>query len=414
MSWTRTTRLFLLPLLCTSCVIGGEHYPPALPEERQLVAADTIPDAVKPSGAERVPLSDVSGVTVPQEDLMRDSPSAARSYTDLKRQQRQRPRMPVLPERLLHRVAYAPTDTPTLADSPASLPPASEWQPSPLPRRLKAEKAEDPATVLRQANAASLVKPRAQWIRGGIIQYPFEQGRTYLVVTSQDNPATIFLPPGQKMSAPLMLDKEQIECLYPEPDIKPYRESIVCMAKAEKAVATTPLIMRSGVKLWLKFETIDGLGVRGVTWSIPRETYELLQAEYEESGEPQSTATTAPGMPQIDYTRLHEGYKIEATKGSPPWVPERVFDDGVRTFIKFREALKFGNTPAVFTLHTDGTYGVVDWMAYEDPHRVDQPSWYVVPHIWPRLLLKGADQMEVTITRGPTRRAISQTATGRQ
>jgi type IV secretory pathway VirB9-like protein len=403
----RRLGLLICLLACGQCT-QHESYPPAVPEERQMLGADAIPATFQPSGEERVPLSDVTGVSIRAEALMTESPSPVRPYKDLKKLERQRPRIPLPPTDFLQPIAYTPRSlgTPplgrsTLQDASSPVPP------SPPTRGTKADPREDPATLLAEANALSLVKPRSQWMRGGIVTYPFEQGRTYLFITSQDNPGTIFLPPGQRMSAPLMLNSKEIECKYPDPDFKPYREAIVCMSNTEDATATTPLFMRSGIKIWIKFQTAPALSTRGITWSVSREAYELLQADEEVPRDGRQEVSTAPGIPPIDGSRIHDNYKIEVVSGTPPWVPAHIFDDGTRTHILFRESLRFGNAPAVFSLHSDGTEGVIDWMAYDHPQQPDAPSRYVIPHIWPALVLKGGDKMVVKITRGPTRRTLA-------
>ena len=79
-------------------------------------------------------------------------------------------------------------------------------------------------------------------------------------------------------------------------------------------------------------------------------------------------------------------------------MPAQVFDDGTRTFIRFKEALTFTASPAVFGVHSDRTPAIVEFAPYTSP---DGTLSYIINGLHPVLVLSGVDRMEVTITRAP-------------
>ena len=106
--------------------------------------------------------------------------------------------------------------------------------------------------------------------------------------------------------------------------------------------------------------------------------------------------------PVVALDRLHTDYQIAVTsKQRPPWVPIQVFDDGTRTYIRYAEDLSYTRSPAVFGVHSDHSPAIVEFTTYTAPQG---SVTYIVNGLYPQLVLRGTDNMEVTITRGPNAR----------
>jgi type IV secretion system protein VirB9 len=88
-----------------------------------------------------------------------------------------------------------------------------------------------------------------------------------------------------------------------------------------------------------------------------------------------------------------------AVDRNPPWTPVAVYDDGGKTFLRFKESLQHTGAPAVFARHADGTAGLVEFAPYDVPGAPEHGMWYIVQGVWPQLELKGSDGQRVRITR---------------
>src|SRR5262249_5469720 len=138
-------------------------------------------------------------------------------------------------------------------------------------------------------------------------------------------------------------------------------------------------------------QTSPGVAMAGVTWELPTLRRVVPSTR---------TAATSTGFPPPVATleRLHTAYAVEA-RGRPAFVPLSVVDDGLRTFIRLKESLRFTQQPAVFVQRGERKPGVVQFTAYEVPEAPQQGSWYVVEGVHPQLELRGSQGESVRITR---------------
>ena len=401
MSMTQSTTILWTLVVFGACT--GEHLPPAIPEERSVFSLpEALQDDMGPRHAPRLPIPEL--ITPPPSMI---EVQTRFDYVSLRKAPRHRPKQRF--------TSVTPVNTPLMSLSHPqviALPvqdgaqevPRQEptYAPSSFTPLRKPEKAERPEKIVAEANSASLMSPsRQRYGRGGVVQYPYEEGRAYLVLTAPDHPTVVTLPKGERLAVVPAMNPERFDLGYAAMGEDVTRqEAVFIRPTAPGYDATTALVTKQGHIYYLQVRSVEQAAMMGVTWQLPQEAPAPKAQEKE--------ALAVPGLPGVDLTRLHTGYAIERTKGSPPWVPVQVFDDGQRTVIKFQESLSYTNAPAVFTVHANGEPGVVEWTPYEAAGQPDMPSYYVVGGIWPRLILRSTDAQTVTITRSPVKVPVYQ------
>ena len=245
-------------------------------------------------------------------------------------------------------------------------------------------------------------------------RYTYEPFKVYPVVSAPNHPTAILLPPGEKLAAPPVVNactaQEQTETegdkgcwSIGETDMGPEgaRQHVIIVRPSKAGMESTmPLLTQSGRPYFMRLRSQDAIGMLAVTWTVPAPTLPILPVEpvHQPRQRLAQVLPVAMRTPSISLDRLHTAYTIEvSSKQRPPWVPVQVFDDGSRTFIRFKEDLSFTASPAVFGVHADRSPAIVEFTPYNTP---DGGLTYIVNGLHPLLVLSGVDRMEVKITRG--------------
>jgi type IV secretion system protein TrbG len=109
-------------------------------------------------------------------------------------------------------------------------------------------------------------------------------------------------------------------------------------------------------------------------------------------------------LPRLSVEKLNFAYKCKEDKGSPKFLPVRVFDDGTRTYIQMPGSVKVNECPVIVLIGSDGTEQLVN---YRFKH-----NFFVVDRLFEKAALisgVGWKQDRVLITRSDKRRGTDQT-----
>lgn len=299
-----------------------------------------------------------------------------------------------------------PVEVPAVSLQPVVTPTPQELQAvgTRPPRTSRPSRTEHPETVVTAANTGSRMAPTKQGYaegQSGVQRYPYLPGKVYDIYSSPNHPTTIILPPGERLAAPPTLNPEQWQVGVAEMEGEGLRqEALIIRPLAAGQEATTPLLTQSGRAFFCHLRSFERTSMVAVTWDIPRLTMPGIDGMAART-DAVKRAAEAPSRqdPQVDLTRLHTAYAIEKASGNPPWVPLAVYDDGNKTFIRFKEPLTYTAAPAVFVRHADGAAGVVQFSPYTVPNAPEKGAYYIVQGLWPQLELKGGDDQVVRITR---------------
>lgn len=286
---------------------------------------------------------------------------------------------------------------------PVTVPSLEEWQQyeaASKPGEPQKPK-EPPATTIARATALATMGPSRQHFANdqSVIQrYPYKAGVRYEVYTSPVSPTNIFLPEGERLAAPPMVNPEAWDMVLLESGEGPqYRQVIQLRPTIVGLDTTLSFFTQSGLSFFCRLRSVPQTSMVAVAWLVPKQR-PVFPVPQEEAEEPKKSRFKAP---QIDTSRLHLGYTLAYdTKRVPPWVPTAVWDDGQQTFIKFKEPLTYTHAPVLFGLSGKAPTPV-QYTPYVVPGQPEKGAYYVAVGLHPILSLKGTDGYEVQIVRQP-------------
>ena len=118
----------------------------------------------------------------------------------------------------------------------------------------------------------------------------------------------------------------------------------------------------------LELASYDDTYMAGVAWRYPQDELAQLEATTEQQ-QAVAANTTATGI-SIDKLNFH--YGVAVISGRPEWVPEQVFDDGHKTFVRFPLAMLDREAPALFVVSSAGDTQMVNYRVKNDTYVVDR------------------------------------------
>ena len=238
--------------------------------------------------------------------------------------------------------------------------------------------ANNAAAQLASANDAARRRPVAAQFQGARAIYPFENGSLYQVYANPAYVSTILLEPGESLESVAAGDTSRWMVTQSQGGSQGETRAIV-LIKPRAAGLRTNLVFITDRRTYL----IEVVSQAGVAYSA--ETAWSYPASPLQSADP----------PAFD--RLNFDYRIRTVRGPTPiWSPQRVFDDGRRTWIEFSPQVEASDMPPLFVVTAEGAELV--------NYRV-QGGRYMVDRIFSvgELRLGARAQTIVRIERNPAR-----------
>jgi len=292
-----------------------------------------------------------------------------------------------------------------MADVPVSaVPLVTPTKEELTPPAKKSPRREKPETVIKEANTQALITPSAAGYRDGrsvVQRYPYIPGQMYEVYSAPKHPTTIVFPPGEYLAIGLDIDDQNSwDVAEGEMGEGPtYQQFVKIRPWIAGLDQTTTFMMQSGLVIPCRLRSFAQTSMVVVTWDMPRRPVALLGKPLPRKSAFPERQRTEQATPLIDPARMHTAYTIEPTKGTPPWVPLAVYDDGTKTVIKFKESLGYTSAPAPFAIDADGKRALVQFLPYQVPGEPGKGTYYILQGLWPKIELRGDGGQVVTIRR---------------
>lgn len=273
-----------------------------------------------------------------------------------------------------------------VADQPVVVPTEAEWRqyeqvnaPEKSPKKDK--------MLVADANKLATVGPSKEGyahMASSIQRYIYRTGVIFDVFISPQSPTSILLPPGERLSAVPMLNPDAFDVAVLESGEGMQRMEVILI----RPVQVMPDVMlqlftQSGLSFFCRLRSFPSTAMVAVAWQVPTHRPRLF---------PVADENPRNGFkpPQVDISRLHTGYTFAYdTERVPAWVPERVYDDGKQTLIKFREPLEYTSAPVLFAVDAKDKTELVQFTHYAVPEQPEKGAYYIVVGIHPILELRG-------------------------
>lgn len=237
---------------------------------------------------------------------------------------------------LLSACASAPK-SPAFAPPPPEVVEAVEAPPrTPVAPARKGKKAVSPVQALEAANVAARQRPAPDGFNAARQIYTYRAGALFELYANPNYVSTILLEPGETLTNIAAGDTSRWMVTQAESETQSLPRTIV-LVKPQASGLRTNIVLITDRRTYL-IEAIAQAGnayAAQVAWS------------YSKPVPAKSGAAKASG--------LNESYRIRTIKGRKPvWLPERVFDDGRRTWIDFPDAAGAADLPPVFVIAGEG------------------------------------------------------------
>jgi type IV secretion system protein TrbG len=207
--------------------------------------------------------------------------------------------------------------------------------------------ASTPSAVIAQANAMASQAPESDGFLNAVMTYTFMPGGIYKVFTAPDNATDLALEPGEDIvGQPVAGDVLRWRLGVGTSAVNGIPQKHVFIKPTRAGLATNLFLNTDRRTYFIKLESVEQDSMMAVQWTYPQ-AQAFTPAAAAATLEPAATASTA------DVTALNFDYAIEVTEGRPAWKPQAVYDNGVKTFIRFDPSMLHGESPALFVLERD-------------------------------------------------------------
>lgn len=218
-------------------------------------------------------------------------------------------------------------------------PPEADPPPPPPQERRRGQRPPTPQQTLAAANRAALQTPATAEFVDATLFYAYEPGALYELHTTPAFISTILLEPGETLIDIAAGDTTRWTVSNTVSGAAEDSRTLV-MVKPQATGLRTNIVLVTNRRAYL-IEAISASGngyAAQVAWRYPAPPMPPVLEE-------------AEAVPRA----INDGYRIRPPRtGVPPWTPERVFDDGFRTWIEFPADIAATDMPPLFVRTAEG------------------------------------------------------------
>ncbi len=229
----------------------------------------------------------------------------------------------------------------------ASPPEEAAAEPSPVPelvsveqeRRAEPVSPRDAAKFLADANSGARQRAAPGAFEEATLLYAYEPGAIYELQTSPDYVSALLLEPGEAL-----IDIAAADTARWSVSNTLSGNRTVLIVKPAAARLKTNIVLVTDRRVYL----IEAVSAAGEVYTAQAAwTYPVPPA-------PPPAPQPAP-KPEPPPRPVHEDYVLKAPRRGPPaWMPEKVWDDGRRTWVQFPEGIAAADMPPLFIRTPEG------------------------------------------------------------
>lgn len=271
-------------------------------------------------------------------------------------------------------------------------------QPLPLPGQLKplttqsegvhqgdSSEVSSGQQSVTQANAAARVEPVKSGYLNAIQVWPYSPGALYQVYTSPGRVTDITLESGEELRDISTADTVRWVIGDTESGEGPTKSVHIAVKPTRAGLHSNLTLYTSRRTYFVELSSTPEAWMASVSWEYPSEHLLALKALNHERESTQPLAESIP-LDQLQF-------RYAMTGDTPPWRPERAFDDGSHVYIQFPAGIAQGEMPPLFILGPTGDAQLVNYRV--------RPPYYIVDRLFgaAELRLGAQHSQRVRITR---------------
>jgi P-type conjugative transfer protein TrbG len=241
--------------------------------------------------------------------------------------------------------------------------------------------------VVEKASILALQSPRRVKVTGAKTVFNYLDTSVYEVTSAVDHVTDIQLKPGESLTTPPTSgDTVRWSIGIMKSGSAPEETTHLIVKPLDDNIQTNLIIATDQHVYQLRLKS-GSYHMPVVAWNYPEDSARAFQAAVKKEASNETT---------INPDDLRFSYEI-ASKGSYPWKPVRVFDDGKKTFIQMPKDMRVSEAPVLFLLEdgseplltnyrVKGDYYIVDRLIEKAELRVgpskkvtielERPNWF--------------------------------------
>lgn len=215
--------------------------------------------------------------------------------------------------------------------------------------------------LLTKGIEEATLRPDEERFFNSITIYDYMDGALYTVYTAKHNTTDIRLEPGEVLQGqPAAGDTVRWKVGRNVSGSGPERTEHVIVRPVFAGLKTNLTIYTDRRTYYVRLHSFEENYMASVAWTYPQ-AFPTAAPGLVSHEKKQTQDQELESIGFLDPEKLNFNYKIKNVDGKPVWKPERVFDNGYRTFIHFPEAVSTGELPMVYILTKSRKYELVNY-----------------------------------------------------
>jgi type IV secretion system protein VirB9 len=239
------------------------------------------------------------------------------------------------------------------------------------PAEAQTRRAADGPAAIRAANEEALASSEEASFLNGVHVFAYEPGRIFEVWASPLRVTVISLRQGERLTSMVAGDTVRWQIAETTSGSGASTQTHV-VVKPLRGDLTTNLVLTTSERVYLlnlRATNQANSANAAVAWEYPMDAPLDMEAIL---ADPARAAELGARLP-LD--QLETRYRVE-TRGfmanRPAWMPEIVFDDGAKTYIRFPAIAAHVELPPLFVIGADGEAQLVNYRVRGQTYVVDQ------------------------------------------
>ncbi|SPD72437.1 P-type conjugative transfer protein TrbG [uncultured Desulfobacterium sp.] len=256
-----------------------------------------------------------------------------------------------------------------IIETPVPLPLPNQLKPVEVPSEAsKLEAKKKPYEVIEEANKGAKQHPEGQDYFNSIMQYTYAPGALYQVYCAPLKLTDIQLQPGEEiLGKPACGDTIRWVLGLGLSQSEGQTQQHIYLKPTKPGLQTSLNINTNRRSYLFEIHSYTKTYMAAVSFRYPHDELTMAISEQTKKEEANKVVTS----PVVSLENLNFGYIVKVFKGrAASWLPLRVFDDGVKTFIQFPKDMP--EAPVLFVLSDKNEMQLVNYRVRNEFYIVDR------------------------------------------
>lgn len=228
-----------------------------------------------------------------------------------------------------------------------------------LPEKMVMAKKVSPQKAIADARREALKISTPEGFLNAMQVFEYMQGALYEIYASPGYITTIMLKPGETVIDKATGDASFWDMGETTTGMGKEQQTVLILRPKKSGIRTNMMITTNQRIYMLEARSIpDGVYNASVSWSYPADDFKNLKNKVARAGVLEEQVIAG----QVNIHNLNYDYIVKSQRsGTPRWMPEAVFDDNNKTYIRFSNDLGKTKSPVLYVLSNEGETEIVNY-----------------------------------------------------